>query len=70
MRGTVARVVVVLSAAIGLALAFILPLGLAGPTEPDTTVRMPPATLQTTVSVFPAPGRPESSPGPVSRPSE
>jgi hypothetical protein len=70
MRGTVVRVVVVLSAAVGLALAFVLPLGLAGPSEPGTTVRMPPATLQTTVSVFPAPGRPESSPDPVLHPSE
>jgi hypothetical protein len=71
MSGTVARVAVVLAAASGLAAAFLLPLGLAGPRGVEgTTVRMPPATLQTTVSVFPAPGRPESSPGPIVRSSK
>jgi hypothetical protein len=71
MRGTVVRVAVVLAAASGLAATFLLPLGLAGPRGAEgTTIRMPPATLQTTISVFPAPGRPESSPGPVVRSSK
>jgi hypothetical protein len=71
MRGTVVRVLVVLAAASGLAAAFLLPLGLAGPRGTEgTTIRMPPATLQTTVSVFPGPGRPESSPDPIKRSSK
>ena len=69
MRGIVWRTLALVAAAVGLAAAFVVPLRAAGSAPlPGPTVQMPPARLQTTVSVFPAPGRPESAPGPVLRP--
>jgi len=66
MSATFVRVCVLVAAAAGLVAAFLLPMGLSRPAEPAGSVRRPAATLQTTVeSIFPAPGRPESSPDPV-----
>jgi hypothetical protein len=71
MSAIVWRASALLAAALGLAAAFVVPLHTAAPEPvPGPTVEMPAATLQTTVSVFPAPGRPESAPGPVVHPAD
>jgi len=67
MRAIVARVAVLAAAAAGLAASFLVPLALNRSAVPEETLRMPAATRETTVSVFPAPGRPESSPAPMER---
>jgi hypothetical protein len=63
----VAKAAVVAAAACGLAAGFLVPLGLGEPAAPEEALRMPVATRETTISVFPAPGRPESSPEPLER---
>lgn len=71
MRAIVVRAALILTAAGGLTAAFLVPLDLDDASgEPGRTLQMPAATLQTTVSVFPAPGRPESSPLPARRPAD
>ncbi len=68
MRPIVAKAAVVAAVACGLAASFLVPLGLVGePAAPEEALRMPVATRETTISVFPAPGRPESSPSPLER---
>lgn len=67
MRAIVAKTAVVAAATLGLTASFLLPLALQGPPKPEEAFRMPVATRETTVSVFPAPGRPESSPAPLER---
>ncbi len=68
MRAIVAKTAVVAAATCGLAASFLVPLALLqGPAAPEEALRMPVATRETTVSVFPAPGRPESSPAPLER---
>ena len=68
MSTIVAKAAVVAAATGGLAASFLVPLGLLdGPAAPVEALRMPPATRETTVSVFPAPGRPESSTAPLQR---
>jgi hypothetical protein len=68
MRAMVAKTAVVAAATGGLATSFFLPLALLrAPAAPEEALRMPVATRETTVSVFPAPGRPESSPAPLER---
>jgi hypothetical protein len=67
MRTIVAKTAVVAAAIVGLAASFLLPLAPRGPATPGEALRMPVATRETTVSVFPAPGRPESSPAPLER---
>src|SRR5687767_2032464 len=68
MSAMVAKVAVVATAAAGLAASFLVPLRPEEPTVPAGALRMPAATRETTVSVFPAPGRPESSLVPLERP--
>ena len=68
MRAMVAKTAVVAAATGGLAASFLLPLApQRAPATPEEALRMPVATRETTVSVFPAPGRPESSPAPLER---
>ena len=68
MRAMVAKTAVVAAATGGLAASFLLPLApQRAPAAPEKALRMPVATRETTVSVFPAPGRPESSPAPLER---
>ncbi len=68
MRAIVAKTAVVAAATGGLAASFLLPLAPhQAPAAPEEALRMPVATRETTVSVFPAPGRPESSPAPLER---
>ena len=68
MRAMVAKTAVVAAATGGLAASFLLPLTPhQAPAAPEEALRMPVATRETTVSVFPAPGRPESSPAPLER---
>ena len=68
MRAMVAKTAVVAAATGGLAASFLLPLAPhQAPAAPEEALRMPVATRETTVSVFPAPGRPESSPAPLER---
>jgi hypothetical protein len=67
MRPIVAKAAVVAAATGGLAASFVVPLGLERPAAPGEALRMPVATRETAVSVFPAPGRPESSPAPLER---
>ena len=68
MRAMVAKTTVVAAATGGLAASFLLPLTPhQAPAAPEEALRMPVATRETTVSVFPAPGRPESSPAPLER---
>ena len=68
MRAMVAKTAVVAAATGGLAASFLLPLAPhQAPAAPEKALRMPVATRETTVSVFPAPGRPESSPAPLER---
>jgi hypothetical protein len=68
MRAMVAKTAVVAAATGGLAASFLLPLAPHhAPAAPEEALRMPVATRETTVSVFPAPGRPESSPAPLER---
>ena len=67
MSAIVAKAAVVVAAAGGVAASLLVPLGLEGPATPEEALRMPVATRETTVSVFPAPGRPESSPAPLER---
>ena len=68
MRAMVAKTTVVAAATGGLAASFLLPLTPhQAPAAPEEALRMPVATRETTVSVFPAPGRPESSPAPRER---
>lgn len=67
MSTIVAKAAVVAAATGGLAASFLVPLRLEGPDSPGEALRMPAANRETTVSVFPAPGRPESSPAPVER---
>jgi hypothetical protein len=67
MRAIVAKAAVVAAATGGLAASFLVPLGPQGPTAPGEALRMPAATWETTISVFPAPGRPESSTAPLER---
>jgi hypothetical protein len=70
MSAMVAKVAVVATAAAGLAASFLVPWSPEEPTVPAGALRMPAATRETTVSVsiFPAPGRPESSLVPLERP--
>lgn len=68
MRAIVAKAAVVAAATGGLAASFLVPLGFEEPAAPREVLRMPAATWETTVSVFPAPGRPESSTAPLERP--
>ena len=68
MSVMVAKTAVVTAAACGLAASFLLPLALREPAPLEEALRMPVATRETTVSIFPAPGRPESSLAPVERP--
>jgi hypothetical protein len=68
MSAMVAKVAVVATAAAGLAASFLVPWSPGEPTVPAGALRMPAATRETTVSVFPAPGRPESSLVPLERP--
>jgi hypothetical protein len=68
MRAIVAKTAVVAAATVGLAASFLFALALREPAAPGEALRMPVATRETTVSVFPAPGRPESSPAPVESP--
>jgi len=68
MRAIVAKAAVVGAASCGLAASFLVPLGPERTDLAAEALRMPVATRETTVSVFPAPGRPESSPGPLERP--
>ena len=68
MRAIVAKAAVVAAATVGLAASFLVPLGLERHEATAEALRMPVATHETTVSVFPAPGRLESSPRPVERP--
>ena len=65
MSAMVAKAAVVMAAAGGLAAAFIVPLGPASPAAPREALRMPAASRETTISVFPAPGRPESRTEPL-----
>ena len=68
MRAIVAKTAVVAAATGGLAASFLLPLAPhQAPAAPEEALRMPVVTRETTVSVFPAPGRPESSPAPLER---
>ena len=68
MRAMVAKTAVVAAATGGLAASFLLPLApQRAAAAPENALRMPVATRETTVSVFPAPGRPESSPAPLER---
>jgi hypothetical protein len=67
MRAIVVRAAVLAAAAGGLTASFLVPLSLDQPAAAGETLRMPAATRETTVSVFPAPGRPESSLEPVER---
>jgi hypothetical protein len=68
MRAMVAKTTVVAAVTGGLAASFLLPLALLrAPAAPEEALRMPVATRETTVSVFPAPGRPDSSPAPLER---
>jgi hypothetical protein len=67
MRAIVAKAAVVATATGGLAASFLVPLSVEKPAAPDEALRMPVATRETTVSVLPAPGRPESSPAPLER---
>ena len=68
MRAMVAKTAVVAAATGGLAASFLLPLApQRAPAAPEKALRMPVATRETTVSVFPAPSRPESSPAPLER---
>ena len=65
MRAIVGGLALV-AAAVGLAAAFVVPLPAAGSAPlPGADRSDAPGPAQTTVSVFPAPGRPESAPGPV-----
>jgi hypothetical protein len=68
MSAIVAKTAVVAAATGGLAASFLLPLAFREPAPFEEALRMPVATRETTVSVFPAPGRPESSLAPVERP--
>ena len=68
MSAMVAKAAVVTAAAGGLAASSLLPLRPQAPVAPVEALRMPVATKELTVSVFPAPGRPESSTGPLERP--
>jgi len=68
MSVIVAKTAVVAAATVGLAVSFLLPLGFREAPPLEEALRMPVATRETTVSVFPSPGRPESSPAPVERP--
>lgn len=68
MRAIVAKTAVVTVAIGWLAASFLLPLALREHAPPEEALRMPVVTWETTVSVFPAPGRPESSLAPVERP--
>ena len=68
MSVIVAKAAVVAGAACGLAASLLLPLALREPRPLEEALRMPVVTRETTVSVFPAPGRPESSSAPVERP--
>ena len=55
MRAMVAKTVVVAAATGGLAASFLLPLAPhQGPAAPEKALRMPVATRETTISVFPA----------------
>jgi len=65
MRGIVAKAAVVVAATSGLVASLLVPLSLERPAALEEALRMPVATRATTVSVFPAPGRPESSPRPL-----
>lgn len=65
MSAMVANAAVVMAAAGGLAAAFMVPLGPDSPPSPQEALRMPAATRETTISVFPAPGRPESRTEPL-----
>lgn len=67
MRPIVAKAAVVAAATGGLVAGFLVPLGIQRPAAPEEALRMPVATRETTISVFPAPGRPESSPAPLER---
>lgn len=67
MRAIVAKAAAVAAATCGLGAGILVPLGLDGPAAPEEALRMPAATRETTVSVFPAPGRPESSTAPLER---
>jgi hypothetical protein len=69
MRDIVAKAAVVATATGGLAASFLVPLGLEEPAAPGEALRMPAATRETTISVFPGPGRHESSTAPRSGPS-
>lgn len=68
MSAIVAKAAVVAAAAGGLAASSFLPLRPQAPVAPVEALRMPVATKELTVSVFPAPGRPESSTEPLERP--
>lgn len=68
MRTIVAKTAVVAAATCGLAAGFLVPPALLqAPAAPEEALRMPVATRETNVSVFPAPGRPESSSAPLER---
>ena len=67
MRAIVAKAAAVTAATGGLAAGVLVPLGLEGPPAPAEALSMPAATRETTVSVFPSPGRPESSTVPLDR---
>jgi hypothetical protein len=68
MRGIVAKTAAVAAVIGGFGASFLVPLGLLdGPPAPEEALSMPAATRETTVSVFPAPGRPESSTAPLER---
>jgi len=60
----VLRAAALFAAAAGLAAAFVLPLRLGSSASARVTARMPESRHVTTVSIHPAPGRPESSPLP------
>ena len=68
MRAMVAKTAVVAAATGGLAASFLLPLAPhQAPAAPEEALRMPVATRETTVSVFPAPGRPDRARPPCER---
>ena len=68
MRAIVAKAAVVTAATSGLAASFLVPLGVQEPAAAGGALRMPAAKRELTVSVFPAPGRPESRLAPLERP--
>jgi hypothetical protein len=68
MRATLIRALLLVAAAAGVAVAFAVAAAPHDPAEAASSrLRMPAQTGRSVVELHPAPGRPESSPGPIVR---